>query len=311
MTLLNTAFRVPALALAGALMFAASAAAQAPDGDPERVIARAGEVEITESDLAVALADPSLALPNVEEPQRRETIIAYLIDLKLGARAAAEAGIADTPDFERRLDYFREKLLLDDYLEARVAEQVTEEAARALYDQTMAGVTPQEEVRASHILTPDEEAAQAVAARLAAGEDFETVAREASQDPGSAANGGDLGYFTRDRMVAPFAEAAFALEVGAVSDPVQSQFGWHVIKVEDRRQQQPPSFEAMREQIDNFLARRAQQELILALRDGVVIERLDAPPAPAGEAEPEATPEAAPEATPETTPEAAPETAPR
>ncbi|TVR09396.1 MAG: peptidylprolyl isomerase [Salinarimonadaceae bacterium] len=290
MAFLNTTFRVSALALAGALLFAAPAAAQASSNDPDRVIARAGEVEVTQADLDVALADPSLALPNVDEAQRRETVIAYLVDLKLGARAAVEAGIAETPEFARRLAYFRDKLLLDDYLEARVAEQVTEEAARALYDQTMAGVEPQDEVRARHILVPDEEEAQAIVARLAAGEEFEEVAREASQDPGSAAGGGDLGYFTKERMVAPFAEAAFAMEAGDVSDPVQTQFGWHVIKVEDRRKQQPPSFEAMREQIDNFLARRAQQELVLALREGVEIERLDAPAAPEGEAAPETAP---------------------
>lgn len=279
MTLPKNALRAPALALAGLLLLAAPAVAQAPENDPGRVVARAGAVEITQADLDVALADPSLALQNVDEAQRRETLIAYLVDLKLGARAAIEAGIADTPDFERRLAYFREKLLLDDYLEARVAEQVTEEAARALYDQTMANVQPEDEVRARHILVPDEEAARAVVARLAAGEEFEAVAREASQDPGSAASGGDLGYFTRQRMVAPFAEAAFALEAGQVSDPVQTQFGWHVIKVEDRRAQELPAFEAMRPQIDNFLARRAQQELILALRAGVEIERLDVAPA--------------------------------
>lgn len=285
MTISKNAFRAPALALAGLLLLAAPAVAQAPENDPGRVVARAGAVEITQADLDVALADPSLALQNVDEAQRRETLIAYLVDLKLGARAAIEAGIADTPEFERRLAYFREKLLLDDYLEARVAEQVTEEAARALYDQTMANVQPEDEVRARHILVPDEEAAQAVVARLAAGEEFEAVAREASQDPGSAASGGDLGYFTRQRMVAPFAEAAFALEAGQVSDPVQTQFGWHVIKVEDRRAQELPAFEAMRPQIDNFLARRAQQELILALRAGVEIERLDAPAEGEGEGE--------------------------
>jgi peptidyl-prolyl cis-trans isomerase C len=257
----------------------ATAADAATAPDPTRVVARANGIEITEADIAIAAEDPSLSLPDMGEDQRRGIIIGYLIDLKLGARAAEEARIAETEEFQRRLGYFRDKLLLDDYLQQRVEEAVTDEAARALYDETLAAVQPEDEVRARHILVAEEEEAKAIVERLDAGEDFAVIAAEASQDPGSRARGGDLGFFTRERMVAPFAEKAFELEPGQTSEPVQTQFGWHVIRVEERRERPIPGFDEMRTQIDSYLARRAQQETILSLRQDAEIERLDAPEA--------------------------------
>jgi peptidyl-prolyl cis-trans isomerase C len=249
--------------------------------DPDAVVATVDGVTITEADLALVAEDPALPLPGMSEEQRRDVLIGYLVDLKLAARAAEEAGLAETEAFARNMAYQRDKVLLAALLEQTIEAAVTEEAARALYEETISGIEPQEEVRARHILVPTEEEAKAAAERIAAGEEFAAVAADLSQDPGSAREGGDLGFFTKDRMVAPFAEAAFALQPGEVSEPVQSQFGWHVIKVEERREQPTPAFEEMREQIESFLARRAQQELILSLRDGATIER---PGQAAGEA---------------------------
>lgn len=249
--------------------------------DPNAVVASVDGIVITEGDLALAAEDPALPLPGMDDAQKREVLIGFLVDLKLGARAAEEAALADGDDFARRLAYQRDKLLLDALLEKTTEEAVTDEAARALYEETVASVEPEQEVRARHILVPTEEEARAAFDRIAAGEDFETVAMEVSQDPGSARNGGDLGFFTKDRMVAPFAEAAFALEPGAVSQPVQTQFGWHVIRVEETRERPVPTFEELREQIDTYLARQAQQRLILSLREGAEIERTGADaPAP-------------------------------
>ena len=112
---------------------------------------------------------------------------------------------------------------------------MTPEAARKLYDETVKSVPAEQEVRARHILVENEEDAKKAAARVKGGEDFAKVAGELSKDPGSKTDGGDLGFFTKDRMVEPFAEAAFKLEPGQISDPVKSQFGWHVIKVEEKR----------------------------------------------------------------------------
>lgn len=253
----------------------AQTAAPAPAADPSKVVARVNGIAITEGDLAVAAADPALQLPNLPDTQKRDLLTGYLIDLKLGAKAAEAAKVADTPDFARKLAYNRDKTLLDEYLEREAKKAVTPEAARKLYDETAKGVTPEQEVRARHILVESEEEAKKAQGRVKGGEDFAKVAGELSKDPGSKTDGGDLGFFTKDRMVEPFAEAAFKLEPGQISDPVKSQFGWHVIKVEEKRAKPVPSFEEMQDQVNTYLERKAQQDLIMGLRQSAKIERLD------------------------------------
>ena len=283
-----TAFaQAPAPKAAAAPAPAANAAAK--PADPAKVVARVDGVPITEADLAAAAEDPALTLPGTDEAQKREVLIGYVTDLKLGVRAAEAAKLPDGPEFRRKLAYFRDKLLVDEYLEAETRKAVTPEAARALYDETSKTLKPEEEVRARHVLVADEGEAKAIAARLKGGEDFAKVAAEVSTDPGSKTDGGDLGFFTRDRMVAPFAEAAFAAKPGEITGPVQSQFGWHVIKVEERRTKPVPPFDELKEQIEQYLTRKAQQDAVLALRRTGKVERLDgpaaapvpAPPAPA------------------------------
>lgn len=257
---------------------------------PETVLARVDGTPITEADLQVAAEDPSLNLPGVPEEQKRDLLLGYLVDLRVAARAAEAAKLAQGPDFDRRLAYAREKILLDLYLEPEIEREVkrtvTPEAMRKLYDDTFSKAEPEAEVRARHILVETEEEARKAHARVKAGEDFAKVAGDLSKDPGSKAGGGDLGFFTRDRMVPAFAEAAFKLEPGQVSEPVKSPFGWHVIKVEERRNKPAPTFEQVKDQVEAYLTRKAQQDVVLRLRNGAKVERLetakpaDAPAAP-------------------------------
>jgi peptidyl-prolyl cis-trans isomerase C len=284
---LALALALPSLALAQQGAPATPPAAAAKPASPDTVVARVNGQPITEGDIAIAEADPALSLPGVSEAQKRDLLIGYLVDLKIGARVADAAKTGEGADFARRLAYFRDKLLLDDYLEAEVKKAVTPEAARKLYDDAVKGMKPEEEVRARHILVENEDEAKKALARVRGGEDFAKVAAELSKDPGSKTDGGDLGFFTQDRMVAPFAEAAFKLEPGKISEPVKSQFGWHVIKVEEKRTKPIPAFDEMREQIDTYLARQAQQSVILRLRQEAKVERLDQPAAPAAPAAPQ------------------------
>ena len=136
----------------------------------------------------------------------------------------------------------------------------------------------QEEVRARHILVENEDEAKALLDQLKGGADFATLAKEKSKDPG-AAEGGDLGYFTKDQMVPEFAEAAFKLDKGQISDPVKTQFGWHVIQVLDKRTKPTPSYDQVKSQLENYVARRAQADLVDNLRKSATIERLDQPAA--------------------------------
>ncbi|WP_210493601.1 peptidylprolyl isomerase [Microvirga antarctica] len=255
---------------------AAAPAAPAVAADPAKVVARVNGQDITEGDLAVAAADPALQLPNLPDEQKRELLTSYLVDLKLGARAAEAAKVADGADFARKLAYNRDKTLLDQYLDQESKKAVTPEAARKLYDETVKSMPAEQEVHARHILVEKEEDAKKAQARVKGGEDFAKVAADLSTDPGSKTDGGDLGFFTKDRMVEPFAEAAFKMEPGQISDPVKSQFGWHVIKVEEKRTKPVPSLDEMKEQVNTYLERKAQQDLIVGLRANAKIERPDA-----------------------------------
>ncbi|HYY36585.1 MAG TPA: peptidylprolyl isomerase, partial [Xanthobacteraceae bacterium] len=156
--------------------------------------------------------------------------------------------------------------------EAKAA--VSDEAMHQIYNDAVKSVGGQEEVRARHILVQSEDEAKAILEQLKKGADFATLAKEKSKDPG-AAEGGDLGYFTKDQMVPEFADVAFKMYPGQLSNPVKTQFGWHVIKLEDKRTKQPPEFERVKDQIEAYLARKAQTDFIAKLRQNAKVERLD------------------------------------
>ena len=259
-------------ALSLSLLFIAPLSAKA-----DAVVAKVDGMEITEQDIAVAAEDLAEAVQQMPEEKRRDYYIAYLSDLRLASKAAREAKLDENAEFKRRMAYRNEKVLLEEYLAAEARKLVTEASMRALYDESVKQMKPEPEIRARHILVETEDAAKAVVTRLKAGEDFAKVAGEVSKDPGSGAEGGDLGYFTKERMVPEFSTAAFAMKVGDVSDPVKSQFGFHVIKVEDIRERPVPGFDEVKGQIEQYLIRKTQQEAVMALRAKAKIERLDTP----------------------------------
>jgi len=272
---------VLALAVGIAVGSAASAAAQ-DAADP--VVARVNGAEIRQSDLDLAEADIGSSLPPAAPEARREALLTYLIDIVIIAKAAEDQKLAQAPGFERRVAFARQKVLMESLLDQETKKAVTEPAMRKLYDDSVQASKPQEEVRARHILVENEDQAKEIVRKLKAGGDFAELAKSESKDPGSA-DGGDLGYFTKDQMVAEFAEAAFKLEKGAISDPVKTQFGWHVIKVEDKREKPVPPFEQVKNEIQTYLTRKAQAELVGKLRDEAKVERLT--PKPDAAAEPQ------------------------
>jgi peptidyl-prolyl cis-trans isomerase C len=269
-----------AFAAAVACLSALAACAQ-PANDP--VLAKVNGVEIRESDLTLAEADIGQSLPPGAAEARRDALLSYLIDVTILATAAEAQKMQDAPGFARKLGFVRNKVLMEALLDQATKGAVTEEAMRKLYEESVSKLTPEEEVRARHILVDSEDKAKEVIVKLKAGGDFAALAKEYSKDPG-AAEGGDLGYFSKDQMVAEFAEAAFKMKKGDISDPVKTQFGWHVIKLEDRRQKPVPAFEQVKDQIEQFLVRKAQSDLVLKLRESAKIERTTPPaqtPAPA------------------------------
>lgn len=251
---------------------AASALAQSEAiANANAVVASVGDETITEADLAFAAEDMAQDLAQMPPEERRAFLVRILIDMKVMSKAAREAGMDQTEIFAQRQKYLEERALRRAYFNEAIAGAVTEEAARAEYDAFVQQFEPEDEIRASHILVEDEAKANDLKAQLDGGADFAELARENSIDPG-AANGGDLGFFGRGMMVQPFEAAAFGLaNAGDVSAPVQSQFGWHIIKLAEKRQSAPPSFEQVAAQIQNQLLMRSFSEKVEELMDGVEI----------------------------------------
>jgi peptidyl-prolyl cis-trans isomerase C len=274
-----------AIALAAGISFTGSLPAVAQGSD--QVIARVDGKEIRQSDLALAEADIGQNLPPSAPEARRDALLTYLIDVAILANAAEAKKIPQEPGFDRRLAFARQKVLMEAMMDQETKTAASEAAMKKLYDESLARSKPEEEVRARHILVDNEDKAKEIVGKLKAGGDFAALAKAESKDTGSA-DGGDLGYFTKDQMVPEFAEAAFKLDKGALSDPVKTQFGWHVIRVEDKRTKSAPPYDAVKDQLESYLARRAQAELVGKLRESAKIERIpqktDAPAAtpPAG-----------------------------
>ena len=273
-----------ALALGATLAFAGAASA-----DP-KVLAKVDGSPITEDDLNDAMADIGPGLPQkLEGAARQKYVLDYLIDLKLAAKKAEADKLDESPEFARKLAYQRDKLAMQELLGSVAKAATTEEGERKAYDEAAKAEPPQEEIHARHILVPSEDEAKAALARIKGGEDFAKVATELSKDP--SADGGDLGWFTKDRMVPEFSDAAFKLKKGEVSEPVKTQFGWHIIKIEDTRTKSFPPFEQVKDQAARYVAQKAESEAIAQLHSAAKIELFDADGKPVA-AQPETAPSA-------------------
>jgi peptidyl-prolyl cis-trans isomerase C len=242
----------------------------------DKVVAKVNGVEIKQSDLNAAEEEIGQAAQGLPEAQKRDFLIGFVTDLLITSKAAESKGLDKSADFIKKMQAARQKLLVEAYLTSEAKAKVNDAELKKLYDDEIKKMKPEEEVRARHILLATEEEAKAAAVRLGKGEDFEKLAKELSKDPGSA-DGGDLGYFTRETMVKEFSDVAFVLEKGKVSAPVKSQFGFHLIKVEDKRAKELPAFDAVKTQLQEYLVRKVQSEMITALRAAAKIEKMDAP----------------------------------
>jgi peptidyl-prolyl cis-trans isomerase C len=221
---------------------------------------------------------------------KKENVLAFLIDMKIVAKAAEDKKIENNEDFKKRMAFTRNRLLMDSLLASEGKAATTDEAMKKVYEDASKQITGEQEVHARHILVETEDEAKAVAEELKKGADFAELAKKKSKDPG-ASDGGDLGFFTKDQMVPEFSNVAFALEPGKISDPVKSQFGWHIIKVEEKRNRKPPEFEQVKAQIETYVTRKAQADYVTKLREAAKVERMDKPEETA--AKPDAKPEAA------------------
>ena len=258
------------MAAAAALMCLSSVAAAA---DSE-VIATVNGIKITQGDLASARAEVGAEIASIPVEARTRVLVEYLVENQLMAEAAEKDKLATGPVFEDRIKYYRRRALRDLYFDKHVRGTVTEADAKKLYDTPVARIKPEVELRARHILVKTEAEARDVVEKVHRGEDFAELAKTTSTGP-SKTQGGDLGYFTKGQMVKEFEEAAFALKPGDVSEPVKTQFGWHVIKIEDKREKGAPPFDSVKDRIMAALVQQKTQETIKNLRDKAKVEYVD------------------------------------
>jgi len=264
-------------ALAGMLAIAAGFATPAPASAEESVIARIGEITVSSQELDYAASDLASQFAQVPEEQRRAAVLSALIDIKLMAQAAEKAGVDKTGSFAERMKFLRDRALHNAWFQQNALDKTTDDEVKARYDKEIAALPERKEVRARHILLATKEEAEAVIKDLDAGKDFNAIAKEKTNDPSGADNGGDLGFFGEGQMVPEFEKAAFALANGEYTkEPVQSQFGWHVIKREEDRVTPPPAFGDVKDQVRQIVLREKYVALVETARKEVTIEILDA-----------------------------------
>jgi peptidyl-prolyl cis-trans isomerase C len=282
-----------------AVLVVSAAPLRAQDAGKDPVVATVDGTEIHQSDLAIAEQEAG-QIPPMSPDAKKDYLVQFMADVILVSKAAEAKKIGDDPAFKRKLAFERKKLLMTDLLQSVAKDAVTDAAMHKVYDEAVAKVPDEQEVHARHILfraaagddkagKAAEDKAKAVITRLNKGEDFAKIAGELTEDPSGKSNGGDLGYFAKEQMVPEFANVAFSLDKGKVSAPVKTQFGWHVIKVEDKRTKPKPTYDQVKQQLEQFVVRKAQADLVTKLRaDAKIVKnyKVEEPKADAPAAEP-------------------------
>ena len=262
---------------AATMMFASPVTAQTDTATAANtLVATVDGVKILRSDVEAARSQLPEQYRKLPMDQLYQPILNQLIRTKVLSAQARADKLHETEGYKRRVALIAERMLEEELLKKTIDEKLTDEALQARYDKTSGSFPTKEEVRARHILVKTEAEADAIIKELIGGADFAKLAAEKSIGP-SKANGGDLNYFSKGQMVPPFEEAAFALAKGEFTrSAVKSPFGWHVIKLVDKRQSKPPSFEESRDRLSQELSQEFAEQLVRGLTEKAKIERFEA-----------------------------------
>lgn len=263
-------------ALLAASVFAVHATSAVAQDASDKVVATVDGKNITEADMKLAEGEIGSELAQLPADVKRRALAEYLIDNQLFANAAETAKLGDTPEFQKYMAYLRQRALREHFFEKTLKGSVSEDEAKKIYNERVAQMKPEWEFAARHILVADEAKAKELRAKIAAGEDFAKLAGENSTDPVSKKEGGLLGYFGMGQMVPEFEAQVAKMQKGELSEPVKTAYGWHIIKLEDRRQKQPPTFDQVKDTIMNSLAVRKAQEKSAELRGKAKVDYVDA-----------------------------------
>ena len=285
------------------------AAAAAPTAVKDPVVAVVNGQQIRLSELEIAQQSLPQQYRSMPLQAVFPALLERIIDSKLVVQEGKKTKTNDDPAFKKRMAFVEEQVMQDFWIQREIAKLVTLEKIQQRYQERLKSMPPEEEVHARHILVSTEDEAKAIIADLKKGTAFDKLAKEKSTDKASGAEGGDLGWFKKSDMVKEFADAAFDLKKGQTSEtPTTTQFGYHVISIDDRRTAPPPALEELSEQIREELAREAVTAQLDKIRAGSKIEKFNmdgtkveaAPATPAAPTAPAATP--AKPATPATPP---------
>ncbi len=271
----------PTLALAafllGSLSLPALAADSAAGKSEDPVVARVNGDALHRSDV---IREIQLLGPQAQQvpPQ---TLYPMLLQKMIATKLVSKQGYAqkleNDKDVKEKMKDAEAQIVAETYVHRTIQPKITEAKIKEFYDKdVVAKFKPQEEVRARHILVPTEAEAESLLKQIKDGADFAKLAEEKSKDPGSAKQGGDLGYFARETMVKPFADATFAMKPDDISEkPVKTEFGYHIIKVEDKRKSSPPPLSEVHDQIANRLGQEMTNDLVKGLEAKAKIEKFN------------------------------------
>ena len=239
------------------------------------VVAEVNGIKILRADIE----DARLRLPERFNDVPVEAVygmlVNSLIDSKLVAAEARKINLHEDANVRKQMERIEEQVLERAFLTSYINKRITDKALKDQYEKMVKQVAVKEEVSARHILLETEAQAREVIKELQGGGDFAELAKARSKGP-SGASGGDLGFFAEGQMVPAFSKAAFALKKGETTkEPVQTQFGWHVIKVEDRRTVQPPTLEESEPQLRLALSREIGTAFLQELRKTATVERFN------------------------------------
>ena len=237
------------------------------------VVARVNGFEIKQSDLDFAASEVGPRLGSVRPEDRKRILMQFMIENELFAGAGEQEKLDESDTFDKRAAYHRRRALRDAFFDKNVRGAVDDAEAKKVFEENLSKVKPEQEISARLILVDTEDEAKEVQAQLEGGADFAKLAAEKSKDKN--AEGGSLGFFSRGQMLKPFEDAAFALDVGKLSEPVKTSFGWHIIEVQEKRNQKLPSFDDVKDPIISQLVVRKAQSVVGDLRSKAKIEILD------------------------------------
>ncbi len=292
--MVNRVFRTALLSMAVcgvALTAHAQTAAPTPAADP--VVARVNGEELHRSDVTRMVAQLPPQVQQMPIEMIYPAVIDQLVSGKLVASAGYKAKLADSAEVKDEVKRAEERAVQRAFIQKEMKTRITPKALDEAYQAYLKQNPPQDEVKAAHILVEKEDEAKAIIAELAKGGDFAKLAKEKSKDSVAAQQGGDLGYFTKDAMVEPFAVAAFAMAKGEVSkEPVKTQFGFHIIKVEDKRTQPAPTLDEVKPQLEQTLSKDLVTALVDELRGAAKVETFQMDGSPMPKEDPAAAPKA-------------------